>query len=333
MLSNAHIGRARTSRTAALAVKVFAVLAYLALPVLLQLGTTMPPAYTPDASEQVQAILLELDQIETEDLLEQLESLAQQGDDSSAELLGEIHSFGLFGITRNRALACDYFERVSDRRPDGLHNRATCHFDGEGREQDFEKARNLYRLAAQGGWHQAWCAYGNMLIHGQGGPTDIPEGLRLCRMAAAAGDRDAQTDLGGYFLMGVGMERDPVAARFMLEQAASQEQANAAFLLGQIHEKGDGTPVDNAAAGEWFEKAYEWGRGDAAFRAGSALARRGFRMEGEEMFINEPLMREAIEWFALAERFDPDADTRAKASEMIASGSRLIAAAGKAPHE
>lgn len=293
----------------------------------------MPPAYTPEVSEQVQAILLDLDTVEPDELIERLELLASQGDDSAAELLGEIHSFGLFGIVRNRAVACDYFDQVSDLRPDGLHNRATCHFDGEGREQDFEKARVLYRLAAERGWHQAWCAYGNMLIHGQGGTADIPEGLRLCRMAAAAGDRDAQTDLGGYFLMGVGMERDPVAARFMLEQAGNQKQANAAFLLGQIHEKGDGTPVDNAVAGEWFAKAYEWGRPDAAFRAGSTLARRGFRMDGDAMFVNEPLMREAIEWFELAERFDPDADVRAKASEMIESGTRLIAAADKEPPE
>ena len=304
-------------------------LAYLALPLLIQLGTAMPPAYTPEVSDQVQAILLELDTIETDELVERLESLADQGDDSAAELLGEIHSFGLFRIARNRTLACEYFEQVGDLRPDGLHNRATCHFDGEGREQDFEKARMLYRLAAEGGWHQAWCAYGNMLIKGQGGAADVAEGLRLCRMAAAAGDRDAQTDLGGYFLMGVGMERDPVAARFMLEQAANQKQANAAFLLAQIHEKGDGTPVDNLTAGEWFAKAYEWGRPDAAFRAGLARARRGFRTEGEALYANEQLMREAIEWFELAERFDPDGETRAEASEMIANSTLLLDAASK----
>lgn len=133
--------------------------------------------------------------------------------------------------------------------------------------------------------------------------------------------------------MGVGVERDPVAARFILEQAAEQEQANAAFLLAQIHTKGDGTEVNNVLATDWFSKAYEWGRPDAAYQAGLALARRGFRMNGETMQINQELMRQAVEWFERAARVDPDPELRAQAEEMVANSRILIASAERDQQE
>lgn len=298
----------------------------LLLPILLQ--SVAPPAeyYEPEFSQEVEATLENSADIQPEVLIATLERFADNGDDSALEVLGELYSFGLFGFERDPVRACDYFERVGDRRPDSLHNQGTCYFAGDGRAQDYARARELYAAAAEDGWIMSHCAYGNMLVRGEGGPRDAEQGVQLCRMTAIAGDADAQTDYGGYLLMGIGRERDPVAARFMLEQAGSQEQANAAFLLGQTHTKGDGTAVDHAAAGEWFANAYEWGRRDAAYQRALSLARRGFRREGEEMFVARGLMTEAIAWFENAAETDPDPEVRAQATEMIVNSKGLLAA-------
>ena len=298
----------------------------LLLPILLQ--SVAPPAeyYEPEFSQEVEATLENSADMQPEVLIATLERFADNGDDSALEVLGELYSFGLFGFERDPVRACDYFERVGDRRPDSLHNQGTCYFAGDGRAQDYARARELYAAAAEDGWIMSHCAYGNMLVRGEGGPKDAEQGVQLCRMTAIAGDADAQTDYGGYLLMGIGGERDPVAARFMLEQAGSQEQANAAFLLGQIHTKGDGTAVDHAAAGGWFAKAYEWGRRDAAYQHALSLARRGFRREGEEMFVARGLMTEAIAWFEIAAETDPDPEVRAQATEMIVNSKGLLAA-------
>lgn len=286
-------------------------IATLMLPLLLQLGSIPQPPYEAEVSEEVRTVLDERDNLPPELLQQRLVALAESGDDSAAELLGEILSGGLFGVERDLTRACDYFEALGDRRPDGLHNQATCYYDGEGRPQDLARARTLYAQAAAAGWVQAWCAYGNMLLRGEGGPTDEAEGLRLCRTASAAGDRNAQTDYGGYLLMGVGTERDAVAARFILEQAAAQEQANAAFLLGQIHTKGDGTPTDNAAASEWFAKAFEWGRTDAAYEAANSNFRRGFiEQEDGSVTLRPALLRESQQWVQVAKQIETEGSER-----------------------
>lgn len=153
----------------------------LALTAALQLGSALPPIYEPEVSDETDAI----------------EALGATGDDSAYELLGEVHSFGVMGVERDRQKACEYFELIGDRRPDGLHNRATCYFDGEGREQDLSKARALYLKAAENGWLQAWCAYGNMLIRGR---VDRPTWPKASDCASAPPRR------------GIGMPRPTMAA-------------------------------------------------------------------------------------------------------------------------
>lgn len=298
------------------------------LSLLLQADAPLPAAYESEVSAEVRAVLAQVDDAASAAQIARLEALAEHGDDSALELLGEMFSRGLFGLAPDAPRACAYFERLGERRPDGLHNRATCRYDGRAMAQDWPEARRLYRLAADGGWRQALCAYGNMLVRGEGGPADPAEGVRLCRMAAAAGNRDAQTDYGGYLLMGIGSDRDPVGARFVLEQAAAQRQANAAFLLAQIHMKGDGVDASPAEAQRWFAKAWEWGRADAAFETARQLMRQGYRTDAAgEISISPALLKEAIGWLRLARERDPDASRRRDADRLIPDLERLIAAA------
>ena len=278
-----------------------AVFAMVLLAAASQLGDAPAEFYEAAFSLEARSVIQAGDATTAQQKVAALEALALDGDVTALEVLGEIHMFGLGALERDSAKACDYFERVGERRADSLHNLASCYWNGDGRTQDYAKARDLYFKAARAGWRMSFCAYGKMLLFGQGGAQDADEGIRLCRMTAVLGDKDALTDYGTFLLTGKGVERDPVTARFMLERAAEQQQANAAFLLGQIHTKGDGTPVDHAAAGEWFARAYDNGRRDAAYQAASSYLRRGYiQRDDGGVDIRPDLLRTARAWYQKA---------------------------------
>jgi len=255
--------------------------------------------------------------------LESLEALGNNGDDSALELLGEIYNGAGFGVERNAEVACAYFARVVGKRPDTLHNLASCYYSGEGTKRDYVKARLLYLQAANLGWPRAKCALGNMLIKGQGGKVDIKRGLALCQEAAVSGEANAQTDLGGYLLMGKVTQKDAVAARKWLTAAAEQKQANATFLLGQIFWNGDGIDRDRELAVEWWLVAYDRGRKDAAYHIGRAKFSKIFVEVGGEKRLNMDALAETRQWLALSQNSHTREKYRAKAKEMLDLANRL----------
>lgn len=174
-------------------------------------------------SPAVAAAVAARNDVSPEALVEQLSALADGGDMSANELLGEAYQFGKFGLTSDVGKACDYFARAAQERPDSAHNLATCFYDGRGLPRDLAKARALYLKASDRGFPKAHCALGNMLLAGEGGPQDVATGLRLCRKSAELGVADAQTDLGGYLLVGKYVGKDVVAARGWLQKAAEQK--------------------------------------------------------------------------------------------------------------
>mgnify|MGYP001791762950 CR=1 FL=1 len=280
--------------------------------------------YVSETSANVAAVFDDTNPEDQNKVIRELERLADEGDDSALEMLGEIFAFGVAGAQRDRGRACGYFLRLGGRRADGLHNLANCYDFGGGWPKDLAKARALYRRAAEAGYQQSICAYGNMLIKGEGGAQDASEGLRLCRLSAVSGDANAQTDYGGYLLMGIGTERNPELARFMFEQAVVQEQRNAAFLLAQIPQKGDGVPADDEEARKWFERSYQWGRPDAAFQVGLIHARRGYSQKDGETVLRPKDLRKALEWFEATLRDDDNPKTREDARGLIENVETLL---------
>lgn len=73
-------------------------------------------------TEEVRVLLNTRDEIGIDALLEALDALGRKGDDSALELLGEIYAGAAFDYERDSAKACSYFGRVTQVRPDTLHN-------------------------------------------------------------------------------------------------------------------------------------------------------------------------------------------------------------------
>jgi TPR repeat protein len=252
-----------------------------------------------------------------DEFLKRIRILADGGDLSAAEMLGETHRFGMFGITRDLSMACDWHERAALRRGDAAHNLAMCFEMGEGRPKDLPRARLLYARAAQLGWVQARCALGTMLVHGRGGRADPAKGGALCLSAAEAGNANAQTDYATFLLMGEIGPKDAAGARRWFTAAAEQRQANAAFLLGQMYWNGDGMPADSVAAGRWWRVAWDNGRKDAA----ALLAREVFKRmapDGQST-VDRSLLPEYVRWLRAAATEDPDPAKRKEYAEIVAT--------------
>ncbi len=268
-------------------------------------------------SSPVNALVREARAAGSDNLIAELEDLADSGDTSAAELLGEIFSFGLFGIARDRARGCGYFATIADADALAAHNYGTCFYEAGSARQDHIKARHYYTLASDGGYPTAHCALGNMLIRGEGGPLDATKGLALCRRSAELGEAHAQVDLAGYLLMGNVTARDPVEARRLLELAAARDHANGLYLLAQVYHKGDGTDPNPQKAEALYRRAHKAGRPDAAWQISLLLTRKGYRQEGTAILLVAADLREAINWARISAETDPDPEKRKQAVELI----------------
>ena len=283
---------------------------------LLLLFAAQTPTNVQIYSPAVDALIADRAKLAPGELIRRLEVLADEGDLSAAEVLGEFAQHGGLGVTVNPTTACDWYARAAGERADSTHNLALCFETGSGRPHDPARARSLYAVAAAKGWIQAKCALGTMLVRGLGGPVDAPRGVALCREAAEAGNAHAQTDYGIFLLEGKIVPKDAVAARRWLTAAAEQKQANAAFLVAQIHWYGDGTPFDRAAAERWWRVAYDGGRKDAAIHVAQAIYK---EISPDGNVVNRARIPEWMEWLRIAAAEDPDPTRRAKWQEIVKS--------------
>jgi TPR repeat protein len=94
--------------------------------------------------------------------------------------------------------------------------------EGRGVSQDFTKAAQWYRRAAEQGEIDAQSILGAMYYQGQGVPQDYAEAAQWYRRAAEQGEIDAQFVLGLMYYNGIGVTRNPVMAYVVSNLAAAQ---------------------------------------------------------------------------------------------------------------
>lgn len=134
---------------------------------------------------------------------------------------------------------------------------------GIGVDQDYSEAAKYYTQAANKGDKYAQTALGFMYVNGQGVDKDFAKAVTYLSMAAENGMSDAQNCLGWMYEYGNGVEINYTKALDLYLMAAQSGHVNAQFNLGMFHYFGKGTPVNYAQAMDWWMKAAQQGNSAA----------------------------------------------------------------------
>jgi TPR repeat protein len=125
----------------------------------------------------------------------------------------------------------------------------------EGATNDYVKAINWYRKAAERGNAKSQLELGTIYFIGLGVPKNDEEAVKWFRKSAEQGNALAQINLGGMYSRGEGVPLDAFKAAEWYRKAADQDLAVAQFVLGAIYGAGQGVEKNDARAVEWIRKA------------------------------------------------------------------------------
>ena len=119
------------------------------------------------------------------------------------------------------------------------------YLDGQGAPQDYTKAVQWFRKAAEQGYPPAQRLYGGMFFFGRGVPKDDANGFEWIRKAGESQDAAAQCVLGIMYANGLrGVQKDDFEAVKWLKKAADQEDVIAQGVLGMMYMDGRGVVRD-----------------------------------------------------------------------------------------
>jgi TPR repeat protein len=127
-------------------------------------------------------------------------------------------------------------------------NLGIMYTNGTGVQQDYAKAAEWYRRAAEQGHANAALNLGVMYASGRGVPRDRVEAARWFREAAERGDVHAQANLGYMHDNGIGVPQDHAEAMRWYRMAADQGYATAQNMLAVMCIDGCSVPQDAALA-------------------------------------------------------------------------------------
>ena len=105
-------------------------------------------------------------------------------------------------------------------------------------------------------------------FNGQGVPQDYSKAVEWHRRAADQGHVGAQAALGELYGQGKGVVQDYSKAAVWLRRAADQGHKYAQFRLGYLYVEGAGVPQDFSKAIDWYRRAADQGHPSAQFNLG-----------------------------------------------------------------
>jgi uncharacterized protein len=137
---------------------------------------------------------------------------------------------------------------------------------GQGVKQDYSRAAQLFRAAAEGGVAEAQYNVAVMYGEGMGVTRDPAQAVQWYQKAAAQGNANAAFNLGVAYSNGAGVKQDIEEAAHWFRRAAAAGVINAQFNLGLLYERGEGVPANTAEAYAWYAAAASRGDQGAAQR-------------------------------------------------------------------
>lgn len=144
------------------------------------------------------------------------------------------------------------------------HDLAAIYTAGQaGTQQNFERAAQWFREAADNGVANARYNLGVLYHQGLGVKRDLGRALYWYREAARLGHPEAEYNLGIAYIEGIGTKYNAPIAGAFFERAANNGIMEAAYNLGLIHENGLLGKTDNDKALLWYKIAADQGNVDA----------------------------------------------------------------------
>ena len=164
------------------------------------------------------------------------------------------------GVTQDYTKAVEWYRKAAEQGyANGQNNLGNMYYSGKGVTQDYAKAVEWYRKAAEQGYANGQNNLGNMYYSGKGVTQDYAKAVEWYRKAAEQGNADGQNNLGNMYDNGKGVTQDKAKAVGWYRKAAEQGNASGQRNLGMAYTIGKGVTQDMAKAAEWYSKAAEQG--------------------------------------------------------------------------
>jgi len=144
---------------------------------------------------------------------------------------------------------------------------------GDGVLQNYSRAVEWYRAAADQGESRAKNALGALMISGLGGQADPEAGFALLQEAAQTGELRHIFDLATAYEQGLGTAVDMAQAVALLQKAAAGGYVEAQVSLGVIYHLGTAGDIDIARALDLYRGPAEAGHPRALNNLGLIYAR------------------------------------------------------------
>ncbi len=188
--------------------------------------------------------------------------LAQRGNAGAMAQLGNFYRDGRQGLTRDFALAKQWYEKGADLgNLDALSGLATLYERGWGVAADPAHAVVLYKRAAEGGDSCGMNNLGLAYAAGIGGlQRDLDQALAWYRRAAAIGNTFSMTNIGGLYASGKSVPRDDAEAVKWYQRAVAGGGALGMWKLADMYLTGrGGLSRDYGKAAELYRRVAEKG--------------------------------------------------------------------------
>ena len=169
---------------------------------------------------------------------------------------------------------------------------ADKYYDGEGVEQDFSKAFQLFKQLAEWGYVPAQYMLARMYYKGEGVNHNLEQAFYWSEKGVEQGYVLSRHALAFLYYDGKGVEQDFNKAFQLFEQLAKRGYAMAQYQLARMYHEGKGVEQNVEKAIEWYERAVELSYAPAQYR----LALMYHEGEGVEQDTEKALqlMEEAI---------------------------------------
>ncbi len=152
--------------------------------------------------------------------------------------------------------------------PTELYELGVKYMNGDGVEQSFEKAAELYEKAAILGLAEAQKELAVCYHCGYGIPPSSETAAYWYQKAADQGHIDATSALASCYQFGDGVKEDAKKAAELYEKAAVAGHSDAQRLLGDCYLHGNGVAQDYYEAVKWYSKAIASGSKHAIYDLG-----------------------------------------------------------------